>query len=63
MAISSGQLGADGMLARVRLSSPSAPIREGQLWLEIPQPLIAQLHSEDEPSARLSLHLTILKLS
>lgn len=51
------------MLARVRLPSPSAPIREGQLWLEIPQPLIAQLHSEDEPSARLSLHLTILKLS
>lgn len=51
------------MLARVRLSSPSTPIREGQLWLEIPQPLIAQLRGEDEPPARLSLHLTILKLS
>ena len=51
------------MLARVRMSPLSTPLREGQLWPEVPQPLIPQLHGGDERPARLSLHLTVLKLS
>ena len=58
-----GTMGADGVLARVRLSSPSTPIREGQLWPEIPHPRIPQLRSGDEPPACLSLPPTILKLN